>query len=119
MKYISLLSLVFLCSCAWTQPQNAEPEQVPVEDDTVVIVEDGIWEDQNLCQEEDEVCFVLFASPCGKVFRCSSEDAACVNTLMDAGFTRIGSEPYSPIKDTPFPGFPKENWGPVVMWQLR
>ena len=116
MKYISLLSLIVLCACTTTQPQEPAPTTL---DEAVVATDDAVWEEQNMCQEEDEICFVLFASPSNKIYRCSSDDAACIAAMVEAGFTRIGSEAYSPLKDRPFLGFEKEKWGKFVVWQLR
>ncbi|MBP5160560.1 MAG: hypothetical protein ILP11_00695 [Alphaproteobacteria bacterium] len=118
MKYISLLSLIVLCACTTTQPQQPAPEPTTL-DEAVVATDDAVWEEQNMCQEEDEICFVLFASPSNKIYRCSSDDAACIAAMVEAGFTRIGSEAYSPLKDRPFLGFEKEKWGKFVVWQLR
>ena len=118
MKYISLFSLILLCACTTTQPQEPAPEETTL-DQMVVSTDDAVWEEQNMCQEEDEICFVLFASPSNQIYRCASDDAACIAAMIEAGFTRIGSEAYSPLKDKPFLGFEKEKWGEFVVWKLR
>lgn len=118
MKYISLLSLILLCACTTTQSQEPMPRETAL-DQEVVATDDAVWAEQNMCQEEDDICFVLFVSPNGTIYRCSSDDAACIAAMVEAGFTRIGSEAYSPLKDKPFLGFDKEKWGKFVVWQLR
>ena len=114
MKYISLFSLILLCACTTTTQT-----QEPVVEENVIVTEEAIWEEQAFCPAEEDTCFVLFVSPNNKIYRCSSEDETCILAMTEAGFTRIGSETYSPLKDKPFLGFPKENWGKFVVWKLR